>query len=63
MEIRKFTAQLIKPEAVGACTYINVPFYTEVVFASRARIPVKGTVNGVPCLLSPKRICGMDHKR
>jgi hypothetical protein len=48
MEIQLFTAQLIKPEAVGAWTYVNVPFCAEEVFTSRARIPVKGTVNGVP---------------
>jgi hypothetical protein len=48
MEIQ-FKAKLFKPDAVGSWTYVTVPFQASEVFESRARIPVKGTINGVPC--------------
>jgi hypothetical protein len=48
IEAQRFTAKLVKPEAVGAWTYLTVPFQADEVFGSRARIPVKGILNGVP---------------
>jgi hypothetical protein len=48
MEIQQFKAKLFKPDAVGSWTYVTVPFQATEVFESRARIPVKGTINGVP---------------
>jgi hypothetical protein len=37
MDIQQFKAQLVKPEAIGAWTYLTVPFLTKDVFASRAK--------------------------
>jgi hypothetical protein len=48
MKIQQFKAKLIKPDAVGAWTYVTVPFKVEDVFQSRSRTPVKGTINGIP---------------
>jgi hypothetical protein len=48
IEAQSFTAKLVKPDAVGAWTYFTVPFQTDEVFGSRAQIPVKGTINGIP---------------
>jgi hypothetical protein len=48
MEAQHFKAILVKPDAVGAWTYLTVPFKADEVFASRARIPVIGTINNVP---------------
>ncbi|QGQ97823.1 DUF1905 domain-containing protein [Paenibacillus psychroresistens] len=50
MEIQRFKAHLVKPDTVGAWTYLTVPFKADEVFASKARIPVKGTISGVPYL-------------
>jgi hypothetical protein len=48
MEIQQFKAKLVKPNAAGAWTYLTVPFKADDVYASRARIPVKGTINNIP---------------
>ncbi|MBD2872331.1 YdeI/OmpD-associated family protein [Paenibacillus arenilitoris] len=47
MTEQKFEAVLVRPEAVGAWTYMTVPFDAEKLFGSKARIAVKGTINGV----------------
>jgi hypothetical protein len=47
MEAQQFTAVLVKPDTIGAWTYLTVPFNAEHIFNNRARIPVKGTINGV----------------
>jgi hypothetical protein len=48
IETQSFKATLVKPNAVGAWTYLTVPFEAEKVFGGRAQIPVKGTINGIP---------------
>jgi hypothetical protein len=48
IEVQHFKANLVKPDAVGAWTYVTVPFKADEIFASRANIPVKGTINDVP---------------
>jgi hypothetical protein len=42
----------VKSDTVGAWTYVTVPFKADEAFASRARIPVKGTINDVPYRVS-----------
>ena len=48
MSAQEFDAVLEKPDAVGTWTFLRIPFDVEQVFGSRARVAVKGTVNGVP---------------
>ena len=36
-----------RPDATGAWTFLRVPFDVQEVFGSRARVAVKGSVNGV----------------
>jgi hypothetical protein len=48
MEIQQFIAKLVKPNAAGAWTYLTVPFKADEVYARRAQIPVKGTINNIP---------------
>ncbi|RCW44364.1 YdeI/OmpD-associated family protein [Paenibacillus prosopidis] len=45
--VHEFEALLIKPDAVGAWTYITVPFDVEQHFGSKSRVMVKGTFNGI----------------
>ncbi len=47
MSAQEFEAVLERPDATGAWTFLRVPFDVQEVFGSRARIAVKGTVNGV----------------
>jgi hypothetical protein len=47
IEAQSFKAKLVKPDVVGAWTYLTVPFQAEEVFGNRAQIPVKGTINGI----------------
>lgn len=45
--VHEFEALLIKPDAVGAWTYITVPFDVEQHFGSKSLVMVKGTINGI----------------
>lgn len=45
--VYEFEALLIKPDAVGAWTYITIPFDVEQNFGSKSRVMVKGTINGI----------------
>ncbi len=47
MAKKTFTATLVKPGARGTWTYFVVPFSVEEAFGSKARVKVKGTINGV----------------
>jgi len=53
--MQKFKATLQKPDAVGAWTFFAIPFDVEKVYKSKARVPVKGTINGHPyhCSVMP----------
>ncbi|MFC0215070.1 DUF1905 domain-containing protein [Paenibacillus chartarius] len=46
--MKKFVAELIRPPGTGTWTYLNVPFAVEEEFGVRTRVPVKGTIGGVP---------------
>ena len=48
MTRQEFEAMLEHPDQVGAWTFLRVPFSVEKVFGSKARVAVKGTINGVP---------------
>ncbi|WP_340006804.1 YdeI/OmpD-associated family protein [Paenibacillus sp. FSL K6-0276] len=43
----EFEAKLVRPDANGSWTYLNVPFDTEEVFETKSRVQVKGSVNGI----------------
>jgi hypothetical protein len=43
-----FEAILVRPEATGSWTYVNVPLDVEEIFGTKSRVQVKGSVNGVP---------------
>ena len=45
---KRFRALLEKDRAGGAATAIVVPFDVQKVFGARARVPVRGTINGFP---------------
>ena len=47
MDGHEFTAVLERPDATGTWTFLRVPFDVQEAFGSRARVAVKGTVNGV----------------
>ncbi len=42
-----FQALLVHPDATGAWTYLAVPFDVAQAYGTKARVAVKGTVNGV----------------
>jgi hypothetical protein len=44
--VRRFSAQLQRPDGVGTWTYVNVPFDAQTAFGARGQIHVRGTVNG-----------------
>lgn len=44
----EFEAKLVRPDASGSWTYLNVPFDAEQIFETKSRIQVKGSVNGIP---------------
>jgi hypothetical protein len=46
MPRHKFTSTLERPDAGGAWTFICVPLNIEDVFGTRARVAVKGDING-----------------
>ena len=47
-DVRRFKA-LLRPEGPnGAWTFMTIPFDVEQAFGTRARLPVKGTLNGFP---------------
>jgi Domain of unknown function (DUF1905)/Bacteriocin-protection, YdeI or OmpD-Associated len=46
MAAKKFRAEIWRPEGVGTSFFITVPFSVERVWGTRARVAVKGTVNG-----------------
>lgn len=48
MNAQRFEAKLVRPDAVGSWTYLIVPFDVEQVYGTKARVAVKGTVNGHP---------------
>jgi hypothetical protein len=41
-----FSATLFRPEGAGTATFVRIPDNVMRVFATRARVPVAGTVNG-----------------
>ncbi len=41
-----FRAELVRPSEPGTWTYFKVPFNVETLYSSKARVPVKGTING-----------------
>lgn len=47
MKVHSFEAVLVKPEAVGAWTYVTVPFDVEELFGRKSQVRVKGTINGI----------------
>ena len=47
MSAREFEAVLERPDATGTWTFLRVPFDVQQAFGSRARVAVRGTVNGV----------------
>ncbi len=47
MPSHEFEAVLERPDVTGAWTFLRVPFDVQEVFGSRARVAVKGSVNGV----------------
>ena len=47
MSGHEFEAVLERPDAAGTWTFLRVPFDVQGVFGSRARVAVKGSVNGV----------------
>ena len=47
MTKHKFDAVLERPDMRGARTFIRVPFSVEETFGTRARVAVRGSVNGV----------------
>ncbi|WP_339317492.1 YdeI/OmpD-associated family protein [Paenibacillus sp. FSL R10-2734] len=44
----EFEAKLVRPDANGSWTYLNVPLDTEEIFETKSRVQVKGSVNGIP---------------
>jgi antitoxin component of MazEF toxin-antitoxin module len=56
MLIQTFSALLIKPESVGAWTYIEVPFDVEKTYQDSGHVKVRGTLNGAAfrTVVSPK---------
>ena len=44
---RRFQARIEPKGPAGAWSKIRIPFQADRVFASRARVPVKGTMNGI----------------
>ena len=47
MTTHRFEAVLERPDIRGAWTFIRVPFNVEEAFGTRARVAVRGSVNGV----------------
>jgi hypothetical protein len=45
---KRFSAQLIGRGPNGAWTFLAVPFDVAATFGSRARVAVRGTINGAP---------------
>lgn len=45
---RTFEGRLERPDQPGSWTFVRVPFDVKKAFGSGARVPVQGTVNGVP---------------
>lgn len=48
MGLKTFTAALQGYDQPGTWTFLVVPFSAQEIFGARARIPVKGTINGIP---------------
>jgi len=44
----EFEAKLVRPDASGSWTYLNVPYDTKEIFDTKSRVQVKGNVNGIP---------------
>ncbi|MBO9541080.1 DUF1905 domain-containing protein [bacterium] len=44
----EFDAILVRPEATGSWTYVNIPADVSARFGTKRQVPIKGTVNGVP---------------
>lgn len=44
----RFEATLERPDLRGAWTFIRAPFSVEREFGVKGRVPVKGTINGIP---------------
>jgi hypothetical protein len=45
---KRFTVELVARGPKGAWTFFTLPFSVEEVFGTKARLPVKGTMNGAP---------------
>jgi hypothetical protein len=43
-----FEADLYRPDAPGSWTYLTVPCDVEALLGSKSRIPIKGTIDGLP---------------
>jgi hypothetical protein len=43
-----FQAKLFRPEGTGTATFLRIPEKVMRVFATKTRVPVTGTINGVP---------------
>ena len=56
----KFSATLEKPDVAGAWTFLCVPLNVEDVFGARARVAVKGNVNGVVFPLSDWLVVSLE---
>lgn len=48
MSKQSFRATLLREGGKGSWATLTVPFRVEEVFGTRTRVPVKGTINGVP---------------
>lgn len=48
MSLHTFEALLVRPEGVGTWTFLSIPLEVSTTFGSKARVKVKGTINGYP---------------
>jgi hypothetical protein len=48
VRVATFEAALVRPEGTGTWTYVVIPFDSTREFGSRARVRVKGTIDGHP---------------
>ncbi|HYY93864.1 MAG TPA: DUF1905 domain-containing protein, partial [Pyrinomonadaceae bacterium] len=58
--VKRFRAVVNRREGGEVCS-INIPFDVEKTFGARGRVPVRGTINGVPFRSSIFRMSGDCH--
>ncbi|HZT59748.1 MAG TPA: YdeI/OmpD-associated family protein [Pyrinomonadaceae bacterium] len=58
--VKRFRALVNRKEGGEVCS-INIPFDVEKTFGARGRVPVRGTINGVPFRSSVFRMGGVCH--